>query len=322
MNRLISALALLAGALSLNTSPLHTSPLAAQAPSTQPPSPQPPSTQPPSTRSETRAVSLPNGTVARLDSTFSLRRAESEVALRVGDRDPTPLAGDPGAATVLAGHGVVVVAYLVEHSTRPFRVRVAAGPGFQLGEETRIARPTRRRDFPFAVAIAETPEGFSIFFQEVQGDDPSAAHTYLVMLDAQGRPTGNAREIPVPWSLGAAAWNGRGYHLGLLFPGNGQGMRLSMVSLSEAGQPEQHPDWASAAGYIADVHLLARSGRIRAFYRGGPGGDRILESDVTEIRGWGSEPPRARDHGRLGASEAILVTGTGSQLRARRLEAR
>jgi hypothetical protein len=141
-------------------------------------------------------------------------------------------------------------------------------------------------------------------------DDPSAAHTYLVELDADGAPNGPAKEVPVPWSLAAAAHNGNGYHLALIYPGDNGGMRLSMVSLSDAHQPQQHPDWASAAGFITDVHLVVDGAKIRAFYRGGKAGDRMLESDVTQIRQWGSEPPKAKDHGAITSKHALAVNGT------------
>lgn len=212
------------------------------------------------------------------------------------------------AGSLAAGHGIVVVALAVDDKEAPFRVYAL---GKKLGAAAKIARPGKRQDFPNAVAATATPDGFAVFFQEIEYEDPTAAHTYLLLLGKDGKPGGKAVEIGVPWGLGAAVWNGAGYHLALFYPGGGDGMRLSMVSLTAAGQPEQHPDWASAAGFIADVHLVNDEGKIRAFYRGGGGGDRLLESDVTKIRGWGSEPPKARDHGALAPEKAIVITAQG-----------
>lgn len=236
--------------------------------------------------------------------------------LYVGKRKPVTLHEGGAAGTVAVGHGRVVVALAVDDAKEPFRVHVLDGD--DPGKATKVARPTKRHDQPFAVAATATPDGFSIFFQEVQTDDPSAAHTYLVKLDKEGKVAGAAAEIQVPWSLGAAVWNGNGYHLALFYPGDANGMRLSMVSLSTAGQPQQHPDWASAAGYITDVHLVADGAKIRAFYRGGAGGDRLLESDVTAIRSWGSEPPKATDHGALPSGKVIAISAAGKPLKVDR----
>ncbi len=274
---------------------------------------QPPSGPP--DRVETRAVPLGADGSARLLSTWAADPARSGLSLRLGDREPVALARGNAAGAIEVDRDVVVVAYAVEDRRSPFRVRLVRRDGarYALGEAHEITRPgDRHEDQPFSVAIAPLADGFAIFFQEVQTDDPSAAHTYLVKIDRDGSTREAAREVPVPWSLAAAAWNGSGYHLALYFPGYGDGMRLSMVSLSADGQPQQHPDWASAAGYVADVHLVARDGHVRAFYRGGSGGDRLLESDVTEIRSWGQEPPHARDHGELSSDAAILVSASGT----------
>ncbi|HTM23400.1 MAG TPA: hypothetical protein VL172_22915 [Kofleriaceae bacterium] len=251
---------------------------------------------------EVRAETAPDGTVVKLVNSYGRK---GSARLLVGGGKAATLAQGESAGTIVVGHGRVVVALAVDHAGEPFHIHVVDGGA--AGKAVAVARPVARHDYPFAVAGAVTPDGFAIFFQEVQGDDPTAAHTYLVKLDDQGAPVGAAVEVPVPWSLAAAAWNGNGYHLALLFPGYGDGMRLSMVSITAAGQPQQHPDWASAAGYIGDVHLVAADGKVRAFYRGGAGGDRLLESDVSAIGNWGTEPAKARDHGGLPGSKAIAI---------------
>jgi len=239
------------------------------------------------------------------------------------DRTTRLYQGGGGAATITHGHGAWLVAYAVDAADSPFRVRLVrsesaeSAEGAEVGEEVAIARPNGRHDLPFAVVATATPEGFTVLFQEVAESDPSAASTYMVLLGPDGRPAGPASVVPVPWSLADMAWNGAGYHLALIFPGYGTGMRLSMVSITPAGQPQQHPDWASAAGFITDVHLERTGERIRAFYRGGTG-DRLLESDVTQIRGWGSEPPAARRHGTMGPGEVIVVRRRGGEVRPER----
>ena len=257
-----------------------------------------------SSRAEVRAAYGPAGQLVRLVTVWN--RGARLVA---GEAEPVSLHRGEVAATLTAGHGRVVVALAVDHAREPFRLRLLGDDG--LGEAIRIARPGERHDLPFAVAATPTPDGFAVFFQEIERQDPSAAHTYLVWLDQDGQPTGAATEIPVPWALAAAAWNGTGFHLALIYPGGGDGMRLSMVSTTKQGRPEQHPDWASRAGYVADVHLVAEDGKVRAFYRGGAGGDRLLERDVTAIGSWGREPAKATDHGALAADRAIAISKRG-----------
>lgn len=223
--------------------------------------------------------------------------------------------GGGGAATLATGHGTWLVAYEVDSAREPFRARVVRREGGRLsvGDEHRFARPGGRHDLPFAVVATSTPTGFTVFYQEIQEDDPTAAHTYLARLDQEGRLEGAIGEVAVPWSVADAIWNGAGYHLALIYPGSMNGMRLSMVSTTAEGQPQQHPDWASAPGLVTDVHLAKSGARILAFYRGG-GGDRIFESDVTEIRNWGSEPPQARRHGTVGEGEAIVIRRDGDRV--------
>jgi hypothetical protein len=250
-----------------------------------------------------RVVIGSDGKPVQLTTTFG---GKAGAKVSVGAGKPTSLFSGSAVGTLVAGHDKVLVA-LATDSKEPFRIALVGSDK----KPTAIARPNNRKDMPFAVAGTATPTGFAIFFQEVQTDDPSAAHTYLVELDADGAPSGPATEIPVPWSLAAAAHNGKGYHLALIYPGDNGGMRLSMVSLSEANQPEQHPDWASAAGFISDVHLVADGDKIRAFYRGGKAGERLFESDVTKIGPWGTEPAKAKDHGVISQKQAVAVGANG-----------
>lgn len=268
--------------------------------------------------SQTRAAYTADGELVRLTTAWG---EAPRATVQVGTAKAVELARGITAGTVVAGHERVVIAVGLdsEPAGEATEADAAAAGGFQIqvitgsaiGKPTTIARPAGRDDRPFAVAATATPDGFTVFFQDVGRADPSAARTYLVTLDATGAPTAGAVEVPVPWSLAAAAWNGDGYHLALLYTDT-RGMRLSMVALTADGQPQQHPDWASRPGLVADVHLVAADGgAIRAFYRGGANGDRLHETTVTRIRAWGSEPPRAKDRGALAWSKTIAITAAG-----------
>lgn len=256
---------------------------------------------------EARAASIGEHTVKVL--TRWEADGDGRGRLVAGGETTTLYEGGGGAATVTVGHDRWLVAYEVDVARDPFRVRVVSrrGDRIAVGDEVRMARPGARHDMPFAVAATATPEGFSVFFQEIQEDDPSAAHTYLARLDESGQPAGDLSPVAIPWALADALWNGDGYHLALTYFAP-TGMRLSMVSTTPEGRPEQHPDWASAAGMISDVHLVKSGERILAFY--GNGGA-IFESNVTQIRAWGSEPPAARRRGRLASEQLMVLRVTG-----------
>lgn len=229
------------------------------------------------------------------------------LTLTVGKAKPEKLFKGESIGTVKVGHEKIVVAYAVDDPKTAFRVHVVGGDDFT------IKRPTKRGDVPYAVVMASTPTGFMVLFQDIEATNTNEAHTYLVELDKAGKPTADAtnapREVAIPWALGDAAWNGAGYHLALFYAG-GDGVRLSMVSMTKDGTPQQHPDWSSKAGLVSDVHLVTDGDKIRAFYRGGMG-DRLLESDVTKIRGWGGEPPKAKDHGAISSKQSIAINAKG-----------
>jgi hypothetical protein len=226
------------------------------------------------------------------------------LTLTVGKGKPEKLFKGESIGTVKAGHEKIVVAYAVDDPKTAFRIHVVGG------EDSSLERPAKRGDVPYAVVMASTPTGFMILFQDIEPTNTNEAHTYLVELDDAGKPSSKPREVQIPWALGDAAWNGSGYHLALYYAG-GDGVRLSMVSMSKDGTPQQHPDWSSKPGLVSDVHLVTDGDKIRAFYRGGMG-DRILESDVTKIRGWGGEPPKAKDHGAISAKQALAVNAKGA----------
>ena len=119
----------------------------------------------------------------------------------------------------------------------------------------------------------------------------------------------------MPWALADVVWNGGGYHLALIYAGGGDGMRLSMVTATKDGQPQGHPDWASAPGIVMDVHLVKVGDRILAYYRGGAGGDRLIETDVTKHRQLGQVTRARDDRGALAQTTALAVNAKGEAVR-------
>jgi hypothetical protein len=209
--------------------------------------------------------------------------------------------------TLKTAHGTTLVALSVDDPKAPFRV--ALFDGKKLSNVQKLARPAKQSNFPFAIAATRTPEGFTVFFQEVETGNPNEAHTFMLDVGKDGA-AGEVKEVPVPWALGDAVWNGKGYHLALMYTGEMRGARLSMVSLTAAGQPEQHPDWATQPGAITDIHLVETDGKIRAIYRGGAG-DRMYSTDVTTIGQWGQVTAKTSDLGALATSMVIAVNAKG-----------
>jgi hypothetical protein len=252
---------------------------------------------------QTRAAVDGKGTARRLVTTWG-RHGKLEL-------DGKLVHDGEAVGTVVAGHDLVVVAYATG-GDRPFRVRTLDDG--TLRDPLLLARPGKRKDMPFAIAATATPDGFAIFYQEVQTDDPTAAHTYLCLLDSQGEVAQAPKEVNVPWALADAIWDGDGYHLALIYAGGGDGMRLSMVHATKDGAPQGHPDWASAPGILGDIHLARAGERVLAFYRSG---ERLLETDVTQIGQWGRVTSPALDRGALAAGALIAVTAKGEAIRLR-----
>ena len=210
--------------------------------------------------------------------------------------------------TLKAAHGTMLVALLVDDAKAPFRL--ALFDGKKLSNVQKLKRPgTKQSNFPFAVAATRTPEGFTVFFQEVETANPNEAHTFMVDVGKDGT-AGEAKEVPIPWALGDAIWNGNGYHLALLYTGEMRGARISMVSASASGQPSGHPDWATQPSAITDIHLVETDGKIRAIYRGGAG-DHMYSTDVTAIGQWGQVTAKTSDLGALAANMFIAINGKG-----------
>jgi hypothetical protein len=247
----------------------------------------------------------PNGDEVRLVTTIGGNTPV--VTLQIGKAAPTKLADGDAIGTLEVAHGKVIAALTVTDAQHPFRIHVG-------DTVSKLARPGKRVDLPFAMAMTSTPTGFTVFFQEVEVANTNEAHTYMVKLDKDGKPDGKLVEIQVPWWLGDAAWNGKGYHLALYYAASMDGMRLSMVSINATGVPEQHPDWSSGPGQLSDMNLVADGGKIVAYYRGGAG-DRLVVTDVTTIGQWGGKSQPARDLGALAANAAIAINAKGQPVR-------
>jgi len=254
---------------------------------------------------QVRAALLPNGDAARLTVVTGGKRAGVKLDVK---GKATELFNGEAVGTVEAGYGRVLIALSITAKKQPFQIVMVENG--KLSQPVGLPRPNKRVDYPFAIAATATPDGFTVFFQETEADNPSEAHTYMVLLDKTGAVTEEAKEIQVPWWLAAAAWNGNGYHLGLFYAGGGQGTVLSMVSLSKDGAPEQHPDWATQAGMITDLHLVASGKSIRAIYRGA--GGRMVETDVTKIGQWGQVTQKSKDLGALAKDQTIAITTKGA----------
>ncbi|MCB9657484.1 MAG: hypothetical protein H6726_07515 [Sandaracinaceae bacterium] len=274
--------------------------------------------EPPPVMRMRRAVDLGAGRVARVRTEIPMQGPGAGAWLELPDDVVVPLhEGSPTVATATTGHGSLLVAFASERleGSPRFAVRRAElGEGAPRVEEARpITRPSAPLGSAFGVAATTTPEGFTVFFQELDARDQSLARTFMARVGPDGVPRGATVEVPVPWGIAAAAWNGAGYHLALNYPA-GNGVRLSMVSLTPEGSPQQHPDWASAAGVVMDVHLATEAGRVMAYFRGGPTGEDLLAADVTQIGQWGREPPAPRRVSRLEWDQLIVVSaGAGAR---------
>lgn len=261
----------------------------------------------PATYEVTSAAIAPGGDEVRLVTSFG---GTVGATLRTGKGEPKTLAKADSVGAIEVAHGKVVVA-LATMETKPFRV-VAGDKTYD------VARPNKTASMPFAMGMTSTPKGFTVFFQEVEVNNPNEAHTYMLLLDKDGKPDGAAKEVAVPWWLADAQWNGAGYHLALYYAGEMRGSRLSMVSLTEAGVPQQHPDWASQPGQLSDLHLVADGKKILAYYRGGVG-DKLYVTDVTTIGQWGGNAQAAKDLGALDATASIAIDEKGQPVRVKAL---
>lgn len=209
--------------------------------------------------------------------------------------------------TLKSAHGTTLVALSTADAKEPFRI--ATFDGKKVSNVQKLARPAKQTNVPFAISATRTPDGFTVFFQEVELNNPNEAHTFMVDVDKDGK-AGEAKEVQIPWALGDAIWNGNGYHLALMYTGEMRGARIAMVSATASGVPQGHPDWATQPSAITDIHLVESDGNIRAIYRGGVG-DHMYSTDVTKIGQWGQVTDKTTDLGALAANTVIAINGKG-----------
>ena len=216
------------------------------------------------------------------------------------------VAGRSGSALVAMIHGgsaPFVRFSLVDLSVSPPKANTV-----------KVARPNDAERRPASVVATSDPKGFTVLWQEESTKDPSLdVRTYFVRVSPSGSVIEKPKVVNVPWALAAIAHNGHGYHLALYYDGAKPGeTRLAMVTLSTAGEPEQHPWWASAPGDIADVQLLHAGTHIAAYFRGGKDATELFSTDVTAVGQWGQEPAAAKSRGKLDSDAAYAVKPDGS----------
>ena len=210
--------------------------------------------------------------------------------------------------TLKSAHGTMLIALSTADAKEPFRI--ALFDGKKISKVQKLARPAKQTNVPFAISATRTPDGFTVFFQEVEMNNPNEAHTFMVEVGKDDGKAGEIKEVQIPWALGDAIWNGNGYHLALMYTGEMRGARLAMVSATPSGVPQGHPDWATQPSAITDIHLVETDGTIKAIYRGGVG-DHMYSTDVTKIGQWGQVTDKTTDLGALAANTVIAINGKG-----------
>ena len=210
------------------------------------------------------------------------------------------LSSSSSAATVETNGQSALIAYF-DGSSPYFRLAKKKRGRIVVGKKHKVLFPKLKKNFPYGVAVTATPNGFTVFYQVIEERDPSAAHTIMVELDHE--EVKKVAEVALPWGISDAIWNGSGYHLALIYP---NGPRLSMVSTNAAGQPQQHPDWASPVQVISDVHLVrTHDAKIHAYYQSS---GKIFRTEVTQVRTWGSEPKAPKMIKKLQPDHFIAAT--------------
>jgi len=226
----------------------------------------------------------------------------------------------PPVRTAVAVHGNNVLVAMVNGGESPFVKVSLAAPGAE-PRSYDVTRPSLGNTVsPSAVVAADDPEGFTVLWQEEPRDSAGrSASSAMVKVSADGTHRSTPTVAAVPWSLGALAWNGHGYHLAVFYDGSQQGQtRLCLVTLSPTGNPEQHPWWASPAGDPQDVQMLATAEGMVVVYRGGADGTHVYTFTSSQVGQWGQEAPAPRELGRVGGAEpfaAVLASGAPAVVR-------
>jgi hypothetical protein len=232
----------------------------------------------------------------------NLRPTPSAAVVHRGDSALVSSALRSGAAFVLLVHGGqgawVRGAILARGQSSPITVDIARRAGMA---------PTR------GVACS-TPDGFAFLWQETVGDLDGSVQTWFGRLRADGTWLQQPAIVGVQWGFGAMEWNGRGYHLALFYDGTAYGQtRLTMVTLSAAGQPEQHPWWVSRPEAVGEVQLLSTLSGMVAVWRGGADETTLHSMTQAGVGSWGAEAPQPQSHGAIlpSATYALRRSGNG-----------
>ena len=255
-----------------------------------------------------RDVWQPRGRDGRRACEITLQRYDAQMA-PVG-RAQSIYRGSPVRAGIAVKGDAVLVA-MVNGSATPF-VKAVFAPERGTPRTVTVARPSggaaaARGYAPSSVVATDTPEGFTVLWQEEPADAGGrSAVSYMVLVGPDGALRGEARGVGVPWALGGLAWNGHGYHLAAFYDGSDRGQtRICLVTLSPAGAPEQHPWWAAAPDDPSDVQLAQGPAGMVVLYRGGADGSHVYSFVSTSIGQWGREAEHAPELGTVAATEPV-----------------
>ncbi|UJR79307.1 hypothetical protein [Sandaracinus amylolyticus] len=244
--------------------------------------------------------------------------AARPLVLHDGATVRTAIGGDRDALLVVAFHGGERP-FVRAHLTRVDGGALIAGPSLELARDEAARRPTLR---PAAALVATTPEGFTVIVQEQDTRDPNAdVVTTMTRIARDGALIEAPRVVAIPWALGALAWNGRGYHLAVLWGGWGAQhagtARVCLVTLSEQGAPQQHPWWASAFDSLSDVQLVRRAdgAMVLGWRRGDALG--VMAHVSSTPGGWGAEPAPAIEVARIAPDAPFALQVDGERIVAR-----
>jgi hypothetical protein len=162
---------------------------------------------------------------------------------------------------------------------------------------------------PARAVVCADETGFTVLWQ----DDPSTAagsaaretRATLRRASIDGVWLEPSRRVEIPWSLGAIAWNGHGYHLAVRYDGSTQDQtRLCLVTLTASGVPEQHPWWASEPESIGEIALAPSTRGMWVAWRN-DGAGRVEAALSTQPGSWGASPAAASVRGPIAADDAF-----------------
>ncbi|MBI5536708.1 MAG: hypothetical protein HY898_28570 [Deltaproteobacteria bacterium] len=227
-----------------------------------------------------------------------LRAAGAATRVHQGDTVLVSTSLRPGVAFVSMVHG----------GERPSVRMALARKGSQPVRVVDVPRQAGAGFDPVRTVSCATADGFAFLWQEASKTTAGDVKTYFATLREDGSWGQQPAEVAVPWGFGAMQWNGRGYHLALFYDGAAYGQtRLNFVTLSSAGQPEQHPWWISRPEAVGEVQLLATSTGMIAAWRGGTDETALHSTEVRGTGTWGTEAPAPRSHGTIDAGQMFAL---------------